>query len=73
MSIPSIDPYPMPAAAEMPPDTASHRVDPGRAALLIHDMQEDALRPFPPGGHRSPNWCGTPTGSAGGAPSWAYR
>jgi bifunctional isochorismate lyase/aryl carrier protein len=58
MSIPSIDPYPMPGPAELPKTAAnaggaangtSWTLDPARAALLIHDMQERFLRPFPAG------------------------
>lgn len=49
MSIPSIAPYPMPGPAEIPANSASWTLDPDRAALLVHDMQEYLLRPFPAG------------------------
>lgn len=51
--IPTIDPYPMPTAGELPGNTAQWTVDPARAMLLIHDMQRYFLAPLPdrdPGG-----------------------
>jgi len=45
--IPTIEPYPMPTAAELPQNTARWGVDPDRAVLLIHDMQRYFLRPVP--------------------------
>ncbi|MFJ2647965.1 isochorismatase family protein [Streptomyces sp. NPDC087420] len=48
-SIPPITPYPMPAQGELPANTADWTVDPGRAVLLLHDMQRFFLRPFPAG------------------------
>jgi isochorismate hydrolase len=47
--IPTIAPYPMPTADTLPANTAMWTVDPRRAVLLLHDMQEYFLRPFPPG------------------------
>lgn len=47
MGIPAIAPYPMPAEAELPGNTAAWTVDPDRAVLLIHDMQKYFVRPFP--------------------------
>lgn len=52
MPIPTIAPYPMPAAQELPPNQASWQPDPARALLLIHDMQRYFLDFFTPG--RSP-------------------
>jgi bifunctional isochorismate lyase/aryl carrier protein len=46
MSIPAIAPYPMPAEHELPVNTAQWTIDPDRALLLIHDMQNYFLRPF---------------------------
>ncbi|MEE1928912.1 isochorismatase family protein [Streptomyces sp. TRM 70351] len=52
--IPPVEPYPMPAEGELPDNTVSWVPDPDRAVLLLHDMQEFFLRPFPrtgePGG-----------------------
>ncbi|GGQ43747.1 isochorismatase family protein [Couchioplanes azureus] len=47
MGIPRITPYPMPAPAELPSNTAGWRLDPRRALLLVHDMQRFFVRPFP--------------------------
>lgn len=44
--IPSITPYPMPTAADLPANTAGWSPDPERAVLLVHDMQRFFLRPF---------------------------
>ncbi|WP_216916484.1 isochorismatase family protein [Nocardia noduli] len=46
-SLPTITAYPLPTAHELPSNVADWTVDPGRAALLIHDMQKYFLRPFP--------------------------
>ncbi|OYD81023.1 isochorismatase family protein [Azospirillum brasilense] len=40
MTIRSIAPYALPTAAELPQDKVSWNVDPARAVLLIHDMQD---------------------------------
>lgn len=42
--------YPMPGPQELPANTAQWRLEPGRAALLVHDMQEYFLRPLARGG-----------------------
>ncbi|MGH8080277.1 MAG: isochorismatase family protein, partial [Lysobacter sp.] len=40
MTIPTIAAYPMPVAAQLPPNRVDWSPDPARAVLLIHDMQE---------------------------------
>ncbi|MFI5756937.1 isochorismatase family protein [Streptomyces sp. NPDC051569] len=45
--IPPIVPYELPAAADLPANAARWVADPGRAVLLVHDMQRYFLRPFP--------------------------
>lgn len=47
MAIPTINPYPMPQQGDLPENTVRWTVDPGRAVLLIHDMQKYFLKPFP--------------------------
>ncbi|MEU1081303.1 isochorismatase family protein [Streptomyces sp. NPDC005908] len=49
MAIAPIDPYPMPRPADLPSNTASWQIDPGRAVLLVHDMQHYFLAPFTAG------------------------
>ncbi|GII90036.1 isochorismatase family protein [Sinosporangium siamense] len=46
--IPPITPYPLPAAGDLPENTARWTPDSARAVLLIHDMQRYFLKPFPP-------------------------
>ncbi|GAB1689870.1 isochorismatase family protein [Krasilnikovia sp. M28-CT-15] len=48
MAIPAIAPYAMPTEAELPANVAPWRIDARRAVLLVHDMQNYFLRPFPP-------------------------
>ncbi|WP_405533136.1 isochorismatase family protein [Streptomyces avidinii] len=43
----TITPYPMPTQEVVPRSVAPWSVDPDRAALLIHNMQNHLLRPFP--------------------------
>jgi trans-2,3-dihydro-3-hydroxyanthranilic acid synthase len=50
MSIPTIEPYPMPTESQLPTGLVGWRPDAGRAALLIHDMQRYFVSHFPPGG-----------------------
>lgn len=47
--IPPITPHPLPRPDELPTPVVDWRVDPERAVLLVHDMQEFFLAPFPPG------------------------
>jgi trans-2,3-dihydro-3-hydroxyanthranilic acid synthase len=46
VAIPPIDPYPMPGPHDLPANTADWTVDPGRAVLLLHDMQHYFLAPY---------------------------
>ncbi|PZD95337.1 isochorismatase [Paenibacillus sambharensis] len=46
MAIPVIRSYPMPLAADLPATRVSWKPEPGRSALLIHDMQNYFLRTF---------------------------
>ncbi|NEE16626.1 isochorismatase, partial [Streptomyces sp. SID7499] len=39
MALPAIVPYPMPAADELPANRVDWTVDPARAVLLVHDLQ----------------------------------
>jgi len=44
MTIPSIAPYPLPAAGSLPANRVKWQIAPRRAVLLIHDMQDYFLR-----------------------------
>jgi bifunctional isochorismate lyase / aryl carrier protein len=44
--LPAIDPYVLPTPAELPAGRVDWKVDPGRAALLVHDMQRHFVRPY---------------------------
>ncbi|TDD17252.1 isochorismatase family protein [Nonomuraea diastatica] len=46
MAIPVIESYRMPVEAELPDNIAPWTIDPARAVLLVHDMQNYFLRPF---------------------------
>ncbi|MFD4143287.1 isochorismatase family protein [Streptomyces sp. NPDC058572] len=52
MGLPVIDAYPMPDRSALPRSGALWDVDPERAALLVHDMQNHFVGAFPP--ERSP-------------------
>lgn len=47
VGIPVIAPYAMPTADSLPANVADWTPDPGRAALVVHDMQRFFLRPLP--------------------------
>ncbi|MEV2277394.1 isochorismatase family protein [Nocardiopsis sp. NPDC049922] len=46
MALPTIDPYPLPAADDLPANRALWTIDPVRAFLLVHDMQSYFLSPY---------------------------
>ncbi|MEV0374489.1 isochorismatase family protein [Streptomyces sp. NPDC050636] len=46
MPLPAIAPYPMPGPAVLPANRVGWTVDPGRAVLLVHDLQNYFLRAF---------------------------
>ncbi|EIE99268.1 isochorismatase family protein [Saccharomonospora glauca] len=46
VSLPSIQPYALPRGSELPAGRVAWRVDPTRAALLVHDMQRYFLAPY---------------------------
>ncbi|MEV3988491.1 isochorismatase family protein [Streptomyces sp. NPDC049837] len=52
MGLPVIGAYPMPDRSAIPPSSVPWTIDPARAALLVHDMQNHFVRAFPAG--RSP-------------------
>ncbi|MFE6286375.1 isochorismatase family protein [Streptomyces sp. NPDC057877] len=49
MALPAIAAYPLPTAAELPANRVHWTVDPARAVLLVHDLQQHFLAPFPAG------------------------
>ncbi len=46
MALPAIAPYPLPTAEELPVNRVDWTVDPDRAVLLVHDLQNYFLRAF---------------------------
>ncbi|MFD5650524.1 isochorismatase family protein [Streptomyces sp. NPDC127039] len=49
MAIAPISSYPLPAADRLPANRVSWTVDPARAVLLVHDLQQHFLSAFPAG------------------------
>ncbi|MCK2244102.1 MULTISPECIES: isochorismatase family protein [unclassified Crossiella] len=47
MGLPAIKPYALPEPEELPQNRVDWRVDPARAVLLVHDMQNHFLDAFP--------------------------
>ncbi|GLU48923.1 isochorismatase family protein [Nocardiopsis ansamitocini] len=47
MALPTIEPYPLPGAGDLPENRAGWTLDPRRALLVVHDMQRYFLRPYP--------------------------
>ncbi|MET9734809.1 isochorismatase family protein [Streptomyces sp. NPDC006458] len=48
MALPPIPPYAMPAGVELPDNRVHWKVDPARAVLLVHDLQNHFLSAFTP-------------------------
>ncbi|QQC89813.1 isochorismatase family protein [Streptomyces alfalfae] len=46
MALPAIAPYPMPSADELPANRVGWKVDPSRAVLLVHDLQNYFLSAY---------------------------
>ncbi|MFG3256028.1 isochorismatase family protein [Streptomyces sp. NPDC048172] len=46
MALPAIAPYPLPTAAELPANRVDWTVDPSRAVLLVHDLQNHFLSAY---------------------------
>ncbi|WP_329307408.1 isochorismatase family protein [Streptomyces sp. NBC_01260] len=46
MALPAIAPYPMPSADELPANRVEWTVDPARAVLLVHDLQNYFLSAY---------------------------
>ncbi|MFD9905443.1 isochorismatase family protein [Streptomyces sp. NPDC059063] len=46
MALPAITPYPMPTAADLPANRVDWTVDPARAVLLVHDLQNYFLSAY---------------------------
>ncbi|MGA4843865.1 isochorismatase family protein [Streptomyces sp. G45] len=46
MALPAIRPYPMPTADALPPNRVDWTVDPARAVLLVHDLQNYFLSAY---------------------------
>lgn len=49
MALPAIASYALPTEAELPANRVDWAVDPARAVLLVHDLQNHFLGAFPPG------------------------
>jgi len=50
MGAPVVDSYPMPDSSAVPRSAHPWAIDPARAALLVHDMQNPFVQAFPEGG-----------------------
>ncbi|MER5968159.1 isochorismatase family protein [Streptomyces sp. NPDC002055] len=49
MALPAVTPYPLPPADTLPDNRVGWTVDPSRAVLLVHDLQNYFLSAFRPG------------------------
>lgn len=73
MALPAIAPYELPGPADLPPRKVPWQVDPARAAVLVHDLQNYFLGAFPAEGPRWPPPWPTPRGSWSGPGRRACR
>ncbi|MFF7991448.1 isochorismatase family protein [Kitasatospora xanthocidica] len=64
MGLPRIPSYPMPVAEELPANRVSWTVDPARAVLLVHDLQNHFLGAFDTGAAPVPELLGNVAGLA---------
>ena len=48
MGLPTIAPYPVPGQEDLPANRVGWRPDPGRAVLLVHDMERHFVNAFTP-------------------------
>ncbi|MFD5553544.1 isochorismatase family protein [Streptomyces sp. NPDC127068] len=46
MALPAVTPYPMPTPGELPANRVDWKIDPARAVLLVHDLQNYFLSAF---------------------------
>ncbi|WP_367046528.1 isochorismatase family protein [Streptomyces sp. Je 1-332] len=49
MALPAVTPYPMPSPEELPDNRVAWTIDPQRAVLLVHDLQNHFLTAYTPG------------------------
>ncbi|WP_405746820.1 isochorismatase family protein [Streptomyces sp. NBC_01525] len=49
MALPAIAPYPLPSPEELPANRVAWTVDPARAVVLVHDLQQHFLGAYPAG------------------------
>ncbi|MER5885323.1 isochorismatase family protein [Streptomyces sp. NPDC001941] len=54
MALPAVTPYPMPAAADLPANRVDWKIDPSRAVLLVHDLQNHFLTAYDTGAEPVP-------------------
>ncbi|MFE6050673.1 isochorismatase family protein [Kitasatospora sp. NPDC056446] len=67
MGLPRIPSYPMPAAEELPANRVAWTVDPARAVLLVHDLQNHFLGAFDAEAAPVPELLGNVSALAGAA------
>ncbi|MFD8782078.1 isochorismatase family protein [Kitasatospora sp. NPDC059599] len=67
MGLPRIPSYPLPTAEELPADRVSWTVDPARAVLLVHDLQNHFLGAYDTGAAPVPELLANVAGLTGAA------